>query len=342
MLALLSLLTALVAGVAADSLMASKDDDEDGPDPQAEPQDESSIDLLDDLEGHPAPGKDQTDEKSPSSDDIPDEKDAAIKLQGGNGDDLLSGADADDLLLGGGGNDQIDAKDGDDNLEGGEGDDVLHAGAGNDQVAGNAGNDTVYADAGDDVLTGDFGDDLLSGQDGDDALDGGSGADTLLGGIGRDTLSGGDGADWLAGGADDDTLTGGVGADTLDGGSGNDHLSGIDAATGEETADYLNGGAGDDALTLGAGDHATGGIGHDSFAVAPENGQTGVATIADYDFTQDEIVVVYDPAVHPDPQLSLSTNPNTEDVTILLDGAPVAIVSAGSSVYLSDIRLTAA
>ena len=70
--------------------------------------------------------------------------------------------------------------------------------------------------------------------------------------------------------------------------------------------------------------------------------QGSVTTIADYDFTQDQIVVVYDPAAHPDPQLSLAKTDENDDVTIMLDGAPVAVVTGGSPVFLSDIRLAAA
>ena len=118
-------------------------------------------------------------------------------------------------------------------------------------------------------------------------------------------------------------------------------MSGLNGGRDDSALDYLNGGRGDDLLDIGGGDHATGGEDADTFALQEWLSEGKVATIADYDFLQDQIVVVYDPAAHPDPQLTLSSDEETENVTILLDGAPVAVVSGGS-VFLSDIKLAAA
>lgn len=131
----------------------------------------------------------------------------------------------------------------------------------------------VYGSNGDDTLNGDDRDDRLSGGPGDDTLNGGEGNDVLSGdggymylsqngfhrigiGSGDDTLNGGDGDDWLRGNNGNDTLNGGDGDDRLDGGAGNNILSG---------------GGGDDVFRIEVGN-----VG-------------GVATITDFDPSQDTI-----------------------------------------------------
>lgn len=342
MLSIFGVLGILFAGVAADALLShptkADDDSDDLPDDGAGEDtnglDGGAGDLLDDPE--------EDAEGNPVSDDLPDPQDAAVSLQGGEGNDLMSGGGAADTLSGGAGDDQIDAKGGADTIDAGSGNDMVWAGAEDDDISGGFGDDTLYGQAGDDVVTGDFGADLLFGHEGDDTLSGGAGADTLMGGMGGDELFGGSDGDWLAGGEGDDSLFGGAGSDILDGNAGDDQLSGLDGAQDDGQTDYLNGGTGNDVLTLGMGDHGMGGDCEDSFVVQEWLAEGNVARIADYDFVQDQIVVVYDSTAHPDPQLSLATKSDGDDVTILLDGAPVAVVTGGSSVFLSDIRLSAA
>jgi Ca2+-binding RTX toxin-like protein len=174
---------------------------------------------------------------------------------------------------------------------------------------------------------------------GDDTLAGGAGDDVLLGGAGHDSLAGGEGEDWLAGGDEDDVLSGGAGADTMDGNAGDDWLSGLNGPVDDLDEDFLNGGDGSDTLILGAGDHAHGGDGQDEFVLYETYG--GVAHVADYDAAMDTLVVVYDPAIHPDPILSLEVSPDGNESMLLLDGAPVATVR-GDIVDLADIDLRAA
>jgi Ca2+-binding RTX toxin-like protein len=176
---------------------------------------------------------------------------------------------------------------------------------------------------------------------GDDTLVGGSVNDTLLGGAGQDWLEGGTGEDWLAGGEGDDRLAGGAGSDTLDGNAGNDWLSGLGPDSDDDAPDFLNGGAGNDTMILGAGDHANGGMGADEFVLHDWQNESGVAHVADFDATLDKLVIIYDPAVHPDPILSLELNPDGSESTLLLDGSPVATVR-GDLVDLADIDLRAA
>ena len=61
---------------------------------------------------------------------------ATIRLDGGDGDDLLDGGDGADRLLGGAGSDS---------LYGGSGNDVLEGGAGYDRLAGGQGSDLFVA-----------------------------------------------------------------------------------------------------------------------------------------------------------------------------------------------------
>ncbi len=155
-------------------------------------------------------------------------------------------------------------------------------------------------------------------------------------------MDGGGDDDWLAGGEGDDLLSGGAGADTLDGDAGNDSLSGVFPEGDDDDADYLNGGGGDDVLTLGARDHATGGDGADDFVLSQWLDDGEFATIADYDGSADQIVVVYDPLAHTDPDLTLTPVEGTDDVTILLDGQAIGLVSGGAGLSVNDITLMAA
>jgi Ca2+-binding RTX toxin-like protein len=176
---------------------------------------------------------------------------------------------------------------------------------------------------------------------GDDTLVGGSGDDILLGGAGQDSLEGGSGDDWLAGGDGDDRLAGGAGSDTLDGNAGDDWLSSLGPDGDDESPDFLNGGAGNDTMILGAEDHAHGGAGEDEFVIHDWQKEGGVAHVSDFDATLDKLVIVYDPATHPDPILSLELNPDGTESTLLLDGVPVATVR-GDLVDLAAVDLRAA
>ncbi len=352
MLTILGLLGVLMAGVSADALLGGKDfssDNDDEPSPPDEPE-TGHGDLLEDLSGPlglndvaiPLPEEVlEVPETSPISDDIEEEHDEAVMLVGGSTDDILSGANGDDQISGGQGSDQIDGMGGADSIAAGEGNDAVWAGAGNDSVTGGPGQDTLLGGDGDDWVLGGLGRDSICGQDGDDTLMGEGGTDTVFGGSGNDSIDGGLDEDWLAGGEGEDRLSGGAGSDILDGNAGDDWISGLNGAVDDGALDFINGGTGNDTMILGRGDFATGGEGGDSFELQDGPGAGEVATISDYDFTQDQIVVVYDQAVHPNPQLSLATKAGSDDVTILIDGAPVALVRGGS-VYLSDIRLTAA
>ena len=265
--------------------------------------------------------------------------------------DILSG-DAGGVAT----DDWIDALGGDDQVNGYAGADTLIGGAGDDQLIGDDGTDTLLGGEGNDTLDGGDGDDFLLGEGGNDSLTGGQGRDALSGGDGADSLNGGTHADFLDGGAGndalmgwlgDDKLYGGAGADVLMGGDGNDYLDG----TAQESAqvplsdrqDYLNGDTGNDTIVAGPGDWATGGEGADEFDLAGWLDQGGgVVTITDYDPAEDRLVLVYDPLVHPDPQVSV-TAPEVRgmSVTVLIDGAAVAEVFGPIAPTVDDIILRA-
>ena len=248
---------------------------------------------------------------------------------------ILSGTEQAETLTGGGGDDQINGYDGDDLVFGRGGDDDLHGSDGNDTLAGGGGNDTIHGEDGDDVLHGGSDDDQLFGHLGDDRLDGGSGHDTIHGGQGDYDLAGGKGDDALHGNAGDDRLTGGDGADTLFGGDGNDTLSGLD-----DEADYLNGGAGDDWLVAGGGDIVTGGDGADTVVLGDWLADAGAVELIDYDPADDQLVVLWDQAGAPDPQIEIRTDADNPTLShILLDGVEIAAVDCDAALTVADILL---
>ncbi|VDC23723.1 Hemolysin, chromosomal [Pseudogemmobacter humi] len=355
MLSLFGLLGALFAGAMIESVSVRAEEDHDETGDTAHEDDDplTGGNLLDEDDspevdmagGDPSLPQDDWPEVAPNTDgivtsDLPGPAPVPVSLNGTGGDDLLDGSGAGDAISGGEGDDQINARGGDDTISGGGGADIVHAGEGDDLVSGGAGDDSLYGEDGNDTLSGDDGDDWLAGGQGDDLLTGGEGNDSLLGGSGNDTLYGGEGDDWLAGGEGDDLLTGGAGADTLDGGAGNDTLYGAFPEGDDAETDFLNGGEGDDQLWLGAGDYGHGGGGADEFILTQWLGEGGFATISDYDTAEDQIVLVYDPAAHPDPAISVQPTGDGSGSLIMLDGFVLAEVNG--SVDPSEIRLLAA
>jgi Ca2+-binding RTX toxin-like protein len=219
----------------------------------------------------------------------------------------LEGRDGNDYLAGGAGNDNLLGGNGDDYLSGGAGNDILTGGYGTDTLIGGAGNDKFIVSRPDfgldddplfeDVILGGDGYDIIdiqarsnektkiylqdslgieqvNGGNGRDyldassmdkgiAIDGRNGDDVIWGGSGHDQLWGGDGNDYLWGSFGDDSIGGSFGNDQLYGAEGNDTLDG-----GWGT-DELFGGVGNDRLDVGStGDkHMTGGEGADTFVM---------------------------------------------------------------------------
>jgi Ca2+-binding RTX toxin-like protein len=273
----------------------------------------------------PTPADDPVDRHGGTGSDILDGRGAADHLWGEDGDDALLGRDGNDSLYGGAGNDTLTGDAGDDSLDGGEGADSLDGGDGDDHLTGGAGNDRIDGEYGNDTLDGGEGDDSLTGGQGDDAIAAGTGNDTVDAGDGNDSVTGGAGSDDLSGGGGDDTLWGG------EPGAGDDHAT-----------DYLNGGAGRDEMHVGAGDYANGGEGADTYVLEDHPADQQAAQITDWHPEEDSLVVVYDPAAHPDPTLDVVTEQGSPDATITLDGVPIAHVAGGAGLTVDAIRLQAA
>jgi Ca2+-binding RTX toxin-like protein len=225
------------------------------------------------------------------------------RVDGGDGDDVLTGGDGVDILNGGLGNDTLNGGDGNDTLTGGPGVDPHNGGPGDDLMIWNPGDgsEPVNGDAGNDTFqfNGSAGDETMTyagnGQRvtffrnlGNITMDIGTtetlfvnalgGIDTVTGGAGLNGLivtrvDGGDGDDILTGGDGIDILNGGLGNDTLNGGAGNDTL------TGGPGVDPHNGGLGDDLMIWNPGDGSepvNGDGGNDTFQF---NGGAGVDTM---------------------------------------------------------------
>ncbi|MBM3605765.1 MAG: calcium-binding protein, partial [Alphaproteobacteria bacterium] len=184
-------------------------------------------------------------------------------------------------------------------------------------------NDVIHGGSGNDLLAGQGGDDLLFGDEGDDTLFGGEGDDTLFGGPGNDFLSGNDG---------NDVLISTEGSDDLDGGRGDDVLIGHD---GPETV-WMNGGEGDDTLMPGANDFASGNSGADMFILHQAAG--GIPTIADFDSSEDQLVLHLDADVARTAQLSLHED---EDGTFLLNvnGNAIGRLLQHGGLRVEDVRI---
>lgn len=345
MLGLLALFGAVLAGVMVEISPDGNTGEDDAPEDDHDTDASGgTAPLIDPETGDPAaPEPEGTTEDGAihSDDDTPAPAEDQW-LYGGDAADDLNGDSGNDVIDGGGGVDQINGGAGNDTVDGGDGGDVAHGGEGDDWLQGGAGNDSLHGEDGEDLLEGGAGDDLLFGHEGDDTLDGGAGDDALAGGGGDDQLIGGSGDDALAGGYGDDTLTGGAGADTLDGGAGNDVLFGHSEAESDDAVDFLNGGSGDDILWLGAGDYGAGGEGADTFEMCDIGAGDPPMQICDFNPDEDHLVVLYDADMHPDPQLTVEESEDGSSATLLIDGVPLANLTNGASVDLSQITLRAA
>ena len=209
---------------------------------------------------------------------------------------------------------------------------ALEAGDGGALLNGSDGDDTLIGGVGADTLNGGLGDDHLSAGAGGASLNGGMGDDTLIGGAGDDTLVGGWGDDLLVAGGGNNVLMGGAGDDTL--------VGAVDPAQ-AGGQNFLNGGEGDDLLILGGGDVGHGGSGADTFNLGDWIAPGTLATIMDYTPGEDQIVLSYNPDIHPDPALSVTEHPdNPADALIVLDDEVIAHVLGGAGLAAQDIVLS--
>jgi len=264
--------------------------------------------------------------------------------------DTLIGGELNDIFVGGSGADIIDGGLGSDTAEYANSSAAVFVqldaagvttGIGGDAAGDQLSNiERVIGSAYGDTLYGSSADNRLEGRAGDDLLRGGLGADRLAGGDGFDT------ADYSTSSAaisiglvysiDPNAVTTGTGGDAQ-----GDQLSEIEAVIGSAfndtivgsvIANLLNGGDGDDLLHLMGADMATGGAGADRFDIQGSGG-----TIADFNPEDDRLVVVYDPELHPDPQISVSDD--GADALVLLDGQELARISGAAGLSAAAVGL---
>ncbi len=194
---------------------------------------------------------------------------ASIRVDAGNGDDVLVGSPFyGDSLLGGDGRDVISGQGGADTIDGGDGNDNIAGGDGDDNLIGEDGSDTISGDLGNDSISGGNHNDNINGGGGNDTIDAGQSNDTVNGGIGDDFINGMDGVDSISGDVGNDSILGGAGNDILSGNDGNDTLlgqAGTDTVNGDEGNDIINGGEGNDSLSGNLGnDNVNGAGGNDA------------------------------------------------------------------------------
>ena len=356
MLGILAVMGLFAGGFLADMVLNPTADDDPPPDDDLPhgtegmaPWEQGQASLLDEPDDDADAKGAETPSDAEYPDDLPDSSDRPIvvepgqRLVGDERSEILQTGSGDDTLLGQDGADQLLGFEGRDDLFGGAGNDNLDGGSGDDQLSGDAGDDWLQAGHGHDLLAGGQGHDHLAGQEGDDTLRGNEGHDSLAGGDGHDSLFGGLGDDELLGDGGDDWLSGGAGQDAVEGGTGQDTLSGLDDDGQDDHAtDFLNGGAGDDLLILGAGDYGHGGDGGDTFFITPSTGGAGqdsISYVQDFDPTADRIVITFDPATNPQPELELLRDELTGNVGLVLNGQPIALVQHAADLQLSDIEL---
>lgn len=66
----------------------------------------------------------------------------------------------------------------------------------------------------------------------------------------------------------------------------------------------------------------------------------GPSVIDEYDEAEDALFVVYDAAAHPDPVLGVEASENDgSDAVLTLDGMPLAVVSGGAGLDLTNVQL---
>jgi Ca2+-binding RTX toxin-like protein len=262
-------------------------------------------------------------------------------------------------------------------IEGGDGDDVITGSAGANTIYGGAGADALDGAAGNDTHYGDDGSDLIVGGAGDDVLSGGDGWNSFHGGAGRDVMIGGDGGDrFIYQGNEslsDDVLDGGAGHDEIvfyteagagmslwltdamrtnieqiTGGDGNDAFNGLELTDGITLSggagfDYLAGSNGNDTLLGGDGsdfllgwggsDILTGGSGGDYFVM---RGSGGSWIVTDFELGVDQVQIAsttpidYDYVMQHAIQVGDNTEIHINDSVMVLEHVQLTGLSPAS------------
>ncbi len=110
--------------------------------------------------------------------------------------------------------------------------------------------------------------------------------------------------------------------------------------TGNPVANLATSGSGGDLIATLA--DPVGSAGPDAFALHDIIAGGPVARISDYRAAEDDLLVVYDSVMHPDPQLTVEHIAGSSDITVLLDGVALAVVQGADGLDVSQVTLRAA
>jgi len=243
---------------------------------------------------------------------------------------------------------------------GGENNDYILGGFGDATLNGDNGEDSIFGGKSDDIIGGFSEADILKGANGNDIMLGNNGNDDLKGQVGNDILVGGGGDDVLAGGGGNDTLMDAGYYLCLDGDQSAEFMAALQAAKADPAllaqynaltvksdavfinSDYfanvdltraglnqtggantLFAGEGNDVLHIATDDVALGGGGEDEFNVHISQVASGkpVPLIADFELTEDKIVITYDPVAMSN--MTITYTPVENGLLVNVGGASV-------------------
>jgi len=265
-----------------------------------------------------------------------------------------------DIVMGGENNDYILGGFGDATLNGDNGEDSIFGEIGEDLIDGGVGSDFIDGGKSDDIIGGFSEADILKGANGNDIMLGNNGNDDLKGQVGNDILVGGGGDDVLAGGGGNDTLMDAGYYLCLDGDQSAEFMAALQAAKADPAllaqynaltvksdavfinSDYfanvdltraglnqtggantLFAGEGNDVLHIATDDVALGGGGENEFNVHISQVASGkpVPLIADFELTEDKIVITYDPVAMSN--MTITYTPVENGLLVNVGGASV-------------------
>jgi Ca2+-binding RTX toxin-like protein len=224
------------------------------------------------------------------------------------------------------------------NITGTANPDILTGTALSDLIEGLASDDVLYGFDGNDSLLGDVGDDILYGGSGDDTMDGGAGEDLFYGQSGLDTVTYASALAALTLNMADNSQSTGDAAGDFYLSIENFLLTRFDDTfVGSEFANQASGGDGNDLLILSQGDTGNGGVGSDTFAVTDFGAN---AQIVDFDPSQDQLLIQYDPKQITDPVVTVQSN-DAGETLVMLNGNLVASLTNGAALDAGQISLRA-
>ena len=224
--------------------------------------------------------------------------------------------------MGGENNDSIFGEIGEDLIDGGNNNDIIGGFSEADILGGANGNDMMWGNNGNNDLKGQSGNDIFVGGGGDDGLAVGLGNDTLMvSGYGLN-LDGDQSAEFMSAlqaAKADPALLAQYNALTVKSDAvfiNSDYFANVDLTREgldqTDGADTLYAGEGDDVLQIATDDVAVGACGEDEFNAHNSQFVSGkpVPLIADFEPTEDKIVITYDPTAMSNTTISYTSVEN--------------------------------